>query len=117
MNVSGFAVAASIHEVKDYGLLCDIESHPDIVGLIHPDHIVKEQINEGDKLEPIVLDVSKKDGIVDLSDLKSVKDRIKSADTRKSFQKGDIVQTTVCLVKNDEAYCVVLMPEQSNPML
>ena len=32
----GGLVAGSVHDVRDYGVLCDLEGHPDIVALVSP---------------------------------------------------------------------------------
>lgn len=33
------AVQGSVHEVKDYGTLCDLDVHPDIVGVAAPHQV------------------------------------------------------------------------------
>ena len=30
----GSAAAGSVHDVQDYGIVCDLEAHPDLVGLL-----------------------------------------------------------------------------------
>ena len=30
----GSATTGRVHEVQDYGIVCDLDAHPDIVGLI-----------------------------------------------------------------------------------
>lgn len=32
----GGAVAGAVHDVREYGVLCDLEGHPDIVALVSP---------------------------------------------------------------------------------
>lgn len=32
----GGLVAGTVHDVRDYGVLCDLEGHPDIVALVSP---------------------------------------------------------------------------------
>jgi rRNA biogenesis protein RRP5 len=62
------AVSGEVHGVKDYGVLCDMAAHPDVVGLAAP-HQVPAGVAaaEGAPARGVVLDLSKKDGIVDLS--------------------------------------------------
>ena len=108
-----------MHSIKDYGVLCDLTLHPDIVGLIPNDQLGCDPslLKEGDKISPIILDVSKKDGIVDLSNLNTVKDAVKSQNTSEVYSIGECVEVTVILSKPEECYCVVLMPTGRFPML
>eukprot|EP00890_Picochlorum_soloecismus_P005949 jgi/Picsp_1/6355/NSC_03704-R1_protein rrp5 homolog len=115
----GSNVEARVHSIKDYGVLCDLTLHPDIVGLVPNDQLGCDpsSLNEGDEISPVILDISKKDGIVDLSDLETVKDAIKSQNTSEVYSIGECVEVTVILSKPEECYCVVLMPPGRFPML
>jgi rRNA biogenesis protein RRP5 len=112
-------VEARVHGIKNYGVLCDLTLHPDVVGLISNDQLGCDpsSMKEGDQVSPIILDVSKKDGIVDLSNLDTVKDAIKSQNTSELYSIGECMDVTVLLSKPEESYCVVLMPTGRFPVL
>lgn len=64
----GRLAEGSVHSVKEYGTLCDMAAHPDVVGLAAPHQVPADGARaEGDAVRGIVLDVNKRDGIVDLS--------------------------------------------------
>lgn len=134
------AVKGTIHGAKEYGLLCDLEAHPDVVGLVAPPHFLPETVKtEGAPITAVVLDVSKKDGIVDLSlrpelvarALTVVADETRpdvhhtskkkqkkkkqgpgesNAEEQRTCKVGEEIQVTVELVKSDEGYCIVSLP-------
>lgn len=35
----GGRAAGSVHDVKDYGVVCDLDAHPDIVALVTPHQV------------------------------------------------------------------------------
>ncbi|PRW20900.1 RRP5-like protein [Chlorella sorokiniana] len=64
----GGVVPGEVHAAKDYGLLCDLAAHEDVVGLAATHQVPAGASQEpGTTVQAVVLDVNKKDGIVDLS--------------------------------------------------
>ena len=37
--VPGTAAAGSVHDTQDYGIVCDLEAHPDLVGLLNTQQV------------------------------------------------------------------------------
>ena len=37
----GAVVKGQVHERKDYGVLCDLAAHPDVVGLVMPEQVIR----------------------------------------------------------------------------
>eukprot|EP00798_Chlamydomonas_sp_ICE-L_P000495 gene495-1901_t len=64
----GSLVSGSVHGVESYGAICDLDPHPDLVGIIRPHQEESEvAVVVGAPVTGRVLDVSKQEGIVDLS--------------------------------------------------
>ena len=62
------AVAGEVDAAKDYGLLCNLAANSDVVALAAPHQVPAGAAQEpGTSVRAVVLDVSHKDGIVDLS--------------------------------------------------
>ncbi len=115
----GSKVDVTVHSVKEYGILCDFKKYPDVVGLVAEGQFTEsqsEKLTEGAKVAVTILDVSRKDGIVDLSAL----DQVRSALKRKSkgvdeVTDGEVVAVTVLQVKADDGYAIVALPENKKP--
>jgi rRNA biogenesis protein RRP5 len=125
----GGSVQAEVHEVKDYGVICDLAAHADVVGLIAP-HLAtgSTTMKAGAAFQGVVVDVSRKDGIVDLipntssylppqsqsatipaSAAKGGKKSKKSKDST-GLVVGQHITCKILLSKPDEGYCVVIIP-------
>ncbi len=132
----GSKVDGQVHGVREYGTLCDLAAHSDVVGLAAPPQVPENgPTTEGAPVTAVVLDYSKKDGIVDLSLRPELLTRAEEASqpaqpkkkrTRKdaaaaaaaasaaaaSVQEGDRISVTVELVKPDEGYTIVSLPSE-----
>lgn len=53
--------------MRDYGAVCDLEANLDVVGLILPHQQGQKPLATGAKFTARILDVSKLEGVVDLS--------------------------------------------------
>ncbi|KXZ56455.1 hypothetical protein GPECTOR_1g407 [Gonium pectorale] len=65
----GGLAGATVHEVREYGIVCDMDEHPDVVGLVPSSHVgpVGQSPALGTKLRGRVLDVVGHQGLVELS--------------------------------------------------
>ncbi|MEW5309980.1 MAG: hypothetical protein WDW38_001818 [Sanguina aurantia] len=64
----GRVVSAVVSEVKEYGVLCDMDDHEDVVGHLELSHTAgTANLVPGTKISAAVLDVGKDSGIVELS--------------------------------------------------
>ncbi|KAK9832620.1 hypothetical protein WJX81_004603 [Elliptochloris bilobata] len=106
----GGLVGGTVHDVRDYGVLCDLEGHPDIVALVSPGQAEGSTV-PGTAVRGRVLDVNKKDGIVDLSLLArlAAAKKGKAAKATAEFAVGARVPACVELAKDD--YAVVSLPQ------
>ncbi|KAL4538228.1 hypothetical protein Ndes2526B_g03454 [Nannochloris sp. 'desiccata'] len=128
----GSKVEGQVHGVRDYGTLCDLAAHSDVVGLAAPTQVPENgPTTEGAPVTAVVLDYSKKDGVVDLSlrhelvsraeeaaagaqpaKKKKTKKEAAAASQALPCQEGDKISVTVELVKPDEGYAVVSLPSE-----
>ncbi|KAL6772122.1 hypothetical protein ACKKBG_A29005 [Auxenochlorella protothecoides x Auxenochlorella symbiontica] len=132
----GGAVQGSVHEVKDYGTLCDLDVHPDIVGVAAPHQVEGEAAQgpvPGTRISALVLDRNPADGIVDLSLLPRLTEAEAAAKSEPSAKKGkrkgveaaspkqpklgDQLECVIELVKEREGYCVVSLPAGCQPRI
>ena len=117
----GSKVDVTVHSIKEYGILCDFKKYPDVVGLISEGQCDSSQTNklkEGSRISATVLDISRKDGIVDLSALKIAEKALKRKSKGVSqVSEGDAVEATVLQVKSEEGYAIVALPEDKNPAI
>ncbi|KAK3232629.1 hypothetical protein CYMTET_57026 [Cymbomonas tetramitiformis] len=66
--VLGACTSGEVLEVKEYGVLINLPGHKDIVGFVSLYQLGEhKKLKAGDQVQARILDVSKKDGIVDLS--------------------------------------------------
>ncbi len=115
----GSKVDVTVHSIKDYGILCDFKEYPDVVGLVAEGQYTAsqaEKLTEGAKVTATILDISRKDGIVDLSAL----DHVRTVLKRKSrgvddVTDGEVVEVTVLQVKAEDGYAIVALPENKKP--
>ncbi|BDA47226.1 probable protein RRP5 homolog [Coccomyxa sp. Obi] len=108
----GGRAAGRVHDVKDYGVVCDLDAHADVVALATPDQ-VEGEATPGARIKGRILDVNKKDGIVDLT-LKAalVAAAPKKAAKATQPEVGAKVEGVVELVKDD--YLVLSLPAQQH---
>jgi rRNA biogenesis protein RRP5 len=134
----GALALGEVSEERVYGLVCDLAAHPDVVGLAAPHQAPAEGAPApGAPVRAAVLDVSRRDGVVDLSLRPELVARAeaaaaaagaeaapakrwrgaKAADapTAPPLEVGAAVRVVVELVKPEEGYCVVSLPEGGAP--
>ena len=64
----GSVVQGQVHGVREYGVLCDLDPHSDVVGVVVPEQMPEGvSTAEGTPISAVVLDYTKNEGIVDLS--------------------------------------------------
>lgn len=63
----GSVIRVPVKEMRPCGLVCDVPSDSNLVGLIGSGHLPDNDLNPGDKADAAVLDVHELDGIIDLS--------------------------------------------------
>jgi rRNA biogenesis protein RRP5 len=83
----GAVLEGTVHEVKEYGVLVNLDCHADVVGFVAAHHTGDVEVKAGLKVRARVLDASKKDGIVDLSfreDLVAAGEVVAATDGKKS---------------------------------
>jgi rRNA biogenesis protein RRP5 len=94
----GAKVSCKVNSKKDYGVVCDINGHSDLLGLITHDHAT-EQLTEDVEITATVLHFDKLAGYVDLSmkpGLSSFQDS--SSGSGDSLQEGESVDAVIQLV-------------------
>ncbi len=139
----GALALGEVSEERAYGLVCDLAAHPDVVGLAAPHQAPAAGAPApgapapGAPVRAAVLDVSRRDGVVDLSlrpelvaraeaaaaaaggEAAPAKRRrgAKAADAPAAppLEVGAAVRVVVELVKPEEGYCVVSLPEGGSP--
>ncbi|KAK9823324.1 hypothetical protein WJX72_001906 [[Myrmecia] bisecta] len=104
----GGRVSGKVHEVNTYGLVCDLDANPDVLGLI-ASHQLEGPAAIGTPVSGRVLDINKGGGLVDLS----VKADLVAAIPKKtkSWKVGKAVEAVVQLVHQD--YLVLSVAEPS----
>lgn len=108
----------SVHQLKEYGILCDFEAYPDVVGLLAQDQVASlKNMTEGTDVSVVILDISKKDGIVDLSALDKVKEVLSDNEANTAVHVGVSVDVSVLQTKLDEGYCIVSLPAEYHPRI
>ncbi len=114
----GDQVNVTVHSIKEYGILCDFEEYPDVVGLVAMDQVASlKEMTEGSSLSATILDISKKDGIVDLSALDGVRNAISDSKATNKAKKGDSVEVKILQIKPEEGYCIVSLPAGYCPIV
>ncbi|KAK9804637.1 hypothetical protein WJX73_002075 [Symbiochloris irregularis] len=89
----GGPAAGAVHEVQPYGILYDLEAHPDLVGLISSAQQEDgRDASEGRVLPVRVLDINKHDGIVDLTTLSSLVSAEASTEERAAQQENAVAK-------------------------
>lgn len=63
----GSVIRVPAKEMRPYGLVCDVPSDSNLVGLIGRGNLPAEDLNPGDTTDAAVLDVHELDGIIDLT--------------------------------------------------
>jgi len=90
----GAVVEGTVSDVKEYGVLVNLAAHAELVGFAAL-HQARDGLKPGEKVSAVVLDVSKAEGIVDLSlrpqllpekSSKSTKKRVRNLPWRLSFR-------------------------------
>ena len=116
----GSKVDVTVHSTKEYGILCDFKKHPDVVGLIAEGQFAASQakkLKEGARISATILDISRKDGIVDLSALEDVQKALARKKKGAPMAEDDRVEATVLQVKPDDGYAIVALPEKQTPAI
>lgn len=110
------AVDVVVHGRKEYGVLCDFEEYPDLVGLLANGQAQNEdKIKEGSAVSAIVMDVSKKDGIIDLCSLDNVKSAAQGSDPNNPVKEEEELEVVLRQCKSDEGYYIVSLPKGIHP--
>ena len=103
----GDTLRAVPSEVKDYGLLMDVPTHPDALALAPaPRHAGDDAAGAADAARPVsvrVLDVSPSDGVLDVSLRPDLAGRGPRPDGPSAWSVGDVVAATVELVRPTHA--------------
>ena len=90
----GASMSCTVNSKKDYGVVCDVDGHSDLIGLITHDQATRE-LKDGEKFVASVLDFDKIAGYIDLS-MKEDLTTLRTGD--KSLKKGESVDANVQLV-------------------
>ncbi|EFN56095.1 hypothetical protein CHLNCDRAFT_145628 [Chlorella variabilis] len=131
----GGIAPGEVHEAKGYGLICDLEAHADVVGLVAPHQMPAGASREpGTSVRAVVLDANKREGVVDLSlqprlvaaaqaaaaaaDAETAPKKKKQkkaavggkAAAAAELKEGQRLECKVELVKEEAGYCVVTLP-------
>eukprot|EP00850_Spirogloea_muscicola_P009207 SM000051S17567 [mRNA] locus=s51:399348:414396:+ [translate_table: standard] len=120
----GDIVAGEVQDVKDYGVIVNLPSHADVVAFV-THYQAGRKVDIGQKVQGVILDISKVDGVVDISmrpELLSAAGRhVKKAGKRRKMVRSarqaniavnDKLEAVVELVKDD--YLVLTLPEHNN---
>ena len=106
----------SVNETKDYGVLMDVPIDSNVVGLVTPHQVpVDTTFAAGDEVKGYVLDVSRREGVVDIG-MRDGLDKFKrnktsSGKSLKKLKVGDQVSAEVELVKAE--YVALSLPEHN----
>ncbi|KAG1654779.1 hypothetical protein FOA52_007439 [Chlamydomonas sp. UWO 241] len=125
--VVGGPAKGSVHEQADYGLVVDLEAHADLVGIVRPHQRGELAAQPGAPVVARVLDVSKREGIVDLSATAEHQAAAKgkgakaAAAAMAKLKVGDMVEAVVELIKElggpgTGGYAVVSLPGHGNAL-
>ena len=121
----GCDIEGSINETKDYGVLIDIDEDENAVGLVSP-HQVPESVEMEDltpetRLSGKVLDVSRREGVIDIGkvsvvtkkDLSKKKKKAKTTSALlKKLKVGEKTEAIVELIKAQ--YVILSLPKYSD---
>eukprot|EP00850_Spirogloea_muscicola_P003615 SM000014S00403 [mRNA] locus=s14:1118681:1131628:- [translate_table: standard] len=120
----GDIVTGEVQDVKDYGVIVNLPSHADVVAFV-THYQAGRKVDIGQKVQGVILDISKVDGVVDISMRpefvsaagrhvkKAGKKRKVVRSTRQaSIAVNDKLEVVVELVKDD--YLVLTLPEHNN---
>ena len=109
----GAVVEGEVHELKEYGVVCDLRGHPDLLGLVAPHQQggLGEAPSVGQHTKGRLLDVNKRDGILDLSSKAELCKAPKKAIAKAvaGLSAGEAVEGVVELVK--DSYIVASIPK------
>eukprot|EP00850_Spirogloea_muscicola_P013563 SM000092S24531 [mRNA] locus=s92:547777:562774:- [translate_table: standard] len=121
---SGDIVAGEVQDVKDYGVIVNLPSHADVVAFV-THYQAGRKVDIGQKVQGVILDISKVDGVVDISmraELVSAAGRhVKKAGKKRKMVRSarqaniavnEKLEAVVELVKDD--YLVLTLPEHNN---
>ena len=106
----------SVNETKDYGVLMDVPIDSNVVGLVTPHQIpVDTTFTAGDEVKGYVLDVSRREGVVDIGMRdglgKFKRNKTSSGKSLKKLKVGDQVSAEVELIKAE--YVALSLPEHN----
>ncbi|GLI68751.1 hypothetical protein VaNZ11_013243 [Volvox africanus] len=115
----GGEVTARVHEVKEYGILCDIDDHPDVVGLVPSSHVGELGSSPalGSQLRGRVLDVVRHQGLVEISlkpdMLEAARGKAAAKNALKTLKHGDSVEAVVEGMRPGE-YLILSLPQHAS---
>ncbi|EFJ44854.1 rRNA processing protein Rrp5/programmed cell death protein 11 [Volvox carteri f. nagariensis] len=114
----GGLAAARVHEVKEYGIVCDMDEHPDVVGLVPSSHAgaLGPSPAVGTRVRGRVLDVVGHQGLVELS-LKpgmvaAAEDGAAGRAAARQLKPGVAVEAVVEGIRPGE-YLILSLPQHS----
>ena len=122
----GCDIEGSINETKDYGVLIDIDEDENAVGLVSPHQVPEsveiEEFTPETRLSGRVLDVSRREGVIDIGKVsvvteknlsKKKKKKVKSASAAlKKLKVGEATEAIVELIKAQ--YVILSLPKYSD---
>ncbi|KAK1282151.1 hypothetical protein QJS10_CPB22g01233 [Acorus calamus] len=118
----GSIVKGKIQEIKEFGAVVSFKDHSNILGFITQYQLGGKNVEEGNVVEAVVLDINKADGLVDLSlrselfsktkDVKSDSLESKKKRRREPCVDLELHQTVTAVVEIvKEFYLVLSLPE------
>ena len=77
----------------------------------------EDKIKEGSSVSAVVMDVSKKDGIIDLCSLDNVKAAVRVADPNNPVKEDEELEVVLRQSKPEEGYSIVSLPKGTYPSI
>ncbi|GFR41334.1 hypothetical protein Agub_g2019, partial [Astrephomene gubernaculifera] len=115
----GSLAAARVHEVREYGIVVDMDGHPDVVGLVPSSHVGPGGSSPavGSRVNGCVLDCVGHQGLVEVSLeprlVGAAQDDKAAAQARKKLKAGTSVEAVVEGIRPGE-YLILSLPEHAS---